>query len=107
MPLYVRKCQCGHTSDYYQTIEGRDSVPNHCGQPVRRIITAPSMVIGACKPFVSMLDGREVTSLAKYRADLRAHGMVELGNEQVKPKPRKLPAGIKDDLIRLANEKLR
>ena len=39
------------------------------------------MVIGALKPFVSMIDGREVTSRLQYQADLRAHGFVEVGNE--------------------------
>jgi hypothetical protein len=36
---------------------------------------------GVLKPFISMIDGKEVTSLLQYRADLRAHGYVEVGNE--------------------------
>lgn len=39
------------------------------------------MIQGPLKPFISMLDGKEVTSRLKYRADLRAHGYVEVGNE--------------------------
>ena len=39
------------------------------------------MIQGPLKPFISMLDGKEVTSRLKYQADLRAHGYVEVGNE--------------------------
>ena len=39
------------------------------------------MIQGALKPFISMLDGREVTSRLQYQKDLRAHGYVEVGNE--------------------------
>lgn len=39
------------------------------------------MIQGALKPFISMLDGKEVTSRTQYQADLRAHGYVEVGNE--------------------------
>ena len=39
------------------------------------------MIQGALKPFISMIDGREVTSRLAYRAELRARGLVEVGNE--------------------------
>ena len=45
---------------------------------------------GPVKPFISMLDGKEVTSLAKYRADIKARGYIEVGNEidhLMKPRP--------------------
>ena len=50
------------------------------------------MIQGALKPFVSMIDGREVTSRLQYRAELRARGLVEVGNEvEYLMKPPKLP----------------
>lgn len=50
------------------------------------------MIQGALKPFISMLDGKEVTSRLQYQADLRAHGCVEVGNEvDYLMKPRKIP----------------
>ncbi|HEY6020707.1 MAG TPA: hypothetical protein VIY48_12675 [Candidatus Paceibacterota bacterium] len=50
------------------------------------------MIQGALKPFISMLDGKEVTSRLQYQADLRAHGYVEVGNEvDHLMKSRKLP----------------
>lgn len=36
---------------------------------------------GVLKPFISMLDGKEVTSRLQYEADLRAHGYVVVGND--------------------------
>jgi hypothetical protein len=49
---------------------------------------AGPMIQGAPKPFVSMVDGKLVTSLAKYRADLRAHGYEEVGDQVEYMKPR-------------------
>lgn len=67
------------------------------------------MVIGALKPFISMLDGKEVTSRQQYASDLRAHRMIEVGDQTHhfnKPKPDNLP-GVKAELIRQVNQKLR
>ncbi len=47
---------------------------------VEKECNAP-MIQGALKPFISMIDGKEVTSRLAYRAELRAHGLVEVGNE--------------------------
>ena len=72
------------------------------------------MVMEDIAPYKSMFDGQMVTSRSKHREQtqaMREHGLVEVGNETKylfpKPKPRTLPAGVKEDLIRLANEKLR
>ena len=47
---------------------------------------------GALKPFISMIDGKEVTSRQQYQADLKAHGFVEVGNEvDYLMKPQKAP----------------
>ena len=49
-------------------------------------------VQGALKPFISMIDGREVTSRLQYEADCRAHGYTIIGNEiDALMKPRPLP----------------
>ncbi len=47
---------------------------------------------GALKPFISPIDGREVTSRLQYQAELRARGLVEVGNEvDYLMKPREIP----------------
>lgn len=43
--------------------------------------------LDSCEAFRSHADGRYYTSKKKYRAELKARNFVELGNEQVKPKP--------------------
>ena len=40
-----------------------------------------TMVMPDIKPYRSMIDGSEITSRAKHREHLRAHGYEEIGNE--------------------------
>jgi hypothetical protein len=103
MPMYSYHCGCGHYGDYYQTIEGRDSAPDHCGQPVRRIITAPSMVIGDIAPYKSMCDGTMVMGRMQHRDHLKRHSVIEVGDQTHHLKPYgqyKSPPGLKETLIR-------
>lgn len=102
IPIYNARCQCGHHFDYYQTIEGRDDAPDHCGQQVRRIITAPSMVIGDIEPYQSMCDGSMVMGRMQHRDHLKRHGVVEVGDQQHTLKPYgqyKSPPGLKQAVI--------
>lgn len=103
MPLYVYACACGATGDYYQTIAGRDNAPDHCGQPVQRIITAPSMVIDDIEPYKSMCDGSMVMGRRQHRDHLKRHGVIEVGDQthHLKPYGRyKSPPGLKEEVIR-------
>jgi hypothetical protein len=61
------------------------------------------------KPYISMIDGREITSRSRHREHLRANGCIEIGDQTkyLKPKPVTTPPGLKETLIRVANEKLR
>lgn len=49
--------------------------------------------------FRSMADGKMYDSKSRYRADLRARGLVELGNDQVKRSTTPLPP-VRDDMRR-------
>lgn len=53
------------------------------------------------QPYRSMIDGSMITSRSQHRAHLRAHGMVEVGNERVtNPKPTWTAArGLREELI--------
>lgn len=66
-------------------------------------------VMGDIQPYRSMVDGSLIGSRSTHRAHLKAHGMIEVGNETkyLKPKEKQLPAGLKETIIRVANEKLR
>lgn len=67
-------------------------------------------VIKDCDPFISMIDGSIIHSKSHYREHLRQHGCIEVGNDSSLTKTRKplvSPPGLKETIIRLANEKLR
>lgn len=69
------------------------------------------MVMGDIQPYKSMVDGSEISSRSQHRSHLRQHGMIEVGNEikalTKNSGPMKPPPGLKETLIRVANEKLR
>lgn len=56
---------------------------------------------------VSQADGRPYTSKARYRAELKARGMIEMGNEKplTEPKPYVPAPGVEDTIRRVAWEK--
>lgn len=61
-------------------------------------------------PYRSMIDGTVINSRSHHRAHLNAHGCVEVGNDsslQKQRKPIESPPGLKETIIRVANEKLR
>lgn len=62
------------------------------------------------QPYQSMIDGSWITSRSRHREHLRAHDCVEIGNDSslhAKPKPLQPPPGLKETIVRVANEKLR
>ena len=56
--------------------------------PVARSSLPMPHVISDEMPPVEQVDGRYYTSKRQYRAVGRAHGLIEVGNEKVKPKTR-------------------
>lgn len=48
-------------------------------------------------PIRSMVDGKMYDSKSRYRSDLKAHGMIEVGNENVQARPTQLPP-VRDTL---------
>ena len=107
MPLYSARCpKCGVAQDYYAKVRDYEDTPECCGGKTERVICAP-MVAGDIQPYRSMIDGRIINSRSEHRDHLRDHGCVEVGNEKITPKPMTPPPGLKETLIRVANEKLR
>ena len=67
------------------------------------------MVMPDIKPYKSMLDGSEIASRSVHRAHLRQHGCIEIGNDSSltrKPQPLQSPPRLKDEIIKVATEKL-
>lgn len=68
------------------------------------------LVMPDIQPYTSMIDGSVITSRSKHRAHLRANNCIEVGNETNYLKPYgtyKPPAGLKEQLIRVFNEKVK
>ena len=64
-------------------------------------------IIGDIKPYISMIDGSEITSRSRHREHLRNHGCIEVGNDSSltrPPKPLQSPPGLKETIIRAVNQ---
>ena len=112
MPTYVVGCECGHTQDIFRKIaERNDCLPEHCGVVMKHRLCAP-MVRSDEQEIKSMVDGKMYRSRGAYRAHLKEHGMIEMGNdapgvkEPIERKPIKPPPGLKEKLIQQVYEKL-
>lgn len=107
MPIYRIRCvECGRGDEVFRKVADYNDLPECCGKVMARVIMPP-MVAGDIQPYRSMIDGRIINSRSEHRAHLRDHGCVEVGNEKITPKPMTPPPGLKETLIRVANEKLR
>ena len=54
--------------------------------------------------FISQADGKGYSSKSRYRQSLKDHGMIEMGNERVKPKPFQ-GTPVSEEMRRVAWEK--
>ena len=107
MPLYQVKCGvCSVETEVYRTFDRYDDLPECCGEVMSRVF-CPPLVHGDIAPYISMIDGSVINSRSSHRDHLKQHGCIEIGNERVEPKPLTPPPGLKETLIRVANEKLR
>lgn len=64
-------------------------------------------IIGDIKPYISMIDGSEITSRSRHREHLRTHGCIEVGNDSSLSRPRKpleSPPGLKEKIIQAVNQ---
>jgi len=62
---------------------------NEYERPAR--ISGPFGISDTAEPFKSMADGKVYDSKSRYRAELRARGYEEVGNERTQPKPVPIP----------------
>lgn len=61
-------------------------------------------------PYKSMIDGTIINSRSRHREHLKDHGCFEVGNDSSlkrEPRPIASPPGLKEALIRAANECLK
>lgn len=105
MPLYLVRCEaCQREDEIYRSFADYQATPECCGEPMKRVI-CPPMVMGDIQPYISQIDGRVINSRSEHRAHLKAHRCIEVGNEKLETK-KESPKGLKETIIRVANEKL-
>lgn len=109
MPMYRVRCQtCLREDDIYRSFADYQATPECHGKPMQRVI-CPVMVATDIQPYRSTVTGEIINSRSEHRAHLREHRLVEIGNETkyLQPKASTPPPGLKEEIIRVANEKLR
>ena len=72
--------------------------------PERSDLPTP-MILRDIEPYQNMVNGKMINSRSEHRAFLREHNLTEIGNETkyLKPAPKKLPPGLKERIIEVAN----
>lgn len=102
MPVYVVKCDaCGHREDIYRTVAQYNDLPEHCGEPMHRVICAP-YVAADIAPYRSMQTGEVIGGRRQHREHLKEHRLIELGNEPIAPwKPPEPPPGLREDIAKV------
>jgi len=79
--------------------------PVECDAHFSTVRQGPQIISDTIEPFQSMASGEVFSSKSRYRADLRARGMIEVGNERISQKPATLPRAGHD--VRRALHELR
>jgi hypothetical protein len=89
MPIYEAKCnECGEHQDVFRPVSQCGDMPECCGVQMQKVFK-PLHVIGDMQPYKSPIDGQWVTSRSQHRQHMKAHGVIEVGNEKLSGKPRK------------------
>ena len=85
MPLYEIQCnKCGKQDEVFRKIADYDNLPDCCGQPMVRMLSAPDVIAdNTC--YKSMQTGQMITSRTQHKNHLRQHGLIEVGNEKIAP----------------------
>lgn len=87
MPLYGCQCnECGNTKDIFRRIDDRDKdLPVCCGNEMSRVVT-PLYVIEDTKPFLSPIDGKEISTRKALREHCQRHDVIQVGDEKLPEK---------------------
>jgi hypothetical protein len=103
---YEYRCPSGHITDAYRTVEGR-AAPEKCatcGIYAEKTISRTSFAFGDIAGYTSPLDGKRIESRSAHRAHMKAHGVIEVGNERLPPKKPYEPKGVREDIYRAIEE---
>lgn len=104
--IYEYECQCGLRTEVVKPAsEHTRTHPCQCGKEMGQVFSPPH-VIPDIKPYQSMVTGERIRGRSHHRQHLKQHGVVEIGNEPIRPrKPDPLPPLVPD--IKQAIEEIR
>lgn len=89
-----RFCRC--CKDFHDTDQPwPEACVAHFGA---RTNAGPQIISDTIEPFRSHADGKMYSSKSRYRADLRARGLIEVGNERMNPTARSSAAPVRQTL---------
>lgn len=81
MPIYEIACKkCGNKQEIFRSVSKYNDLPECCGEIMHRCLTAPE-VMSDIQPYKSQATGEYITSRSKHREHLKAHGLVEIGDQ--------------------------
>lgn len=101
MPIYAIRCShCGERQDVYRSVKDYDDLPEHCGERMTRMVTAP-YVVTDIQPYQSMVTGEMITSRSRHREHLKQHGKIEIGNEKPPTSTPVVKNDIKQDIAQV------
>ena len=86
MPIYDTEClKCGKQDTVFRKIANYNELPECCGQPMVRMLSAPDVIAdNTC--YKSMKTGQMITSRTQHKNHLKEHGLIEVGNEKMPEK---------------------
>jgi hypothetical protein len=106
MPIYATKCAvCGHAQDVYLPVARYKELPDHCGQMVERVITAP-YVTPDLAPFRSPVNGEVINSRSDRREHMKRHNLVD-ANDLPQQRTYQGDHNVKPELVQAVKQVLR
>lgn len=108
MPLYEYRCEAGHLTDDYRSVDDRHrpATCSACGKEAQKIVSAIGHAVPDIAGYKSMQTGEWIGSRSKHRAHLRQHNLIEVGNERLPPR-KPIPLDSPREDIRRAMETTR
>lgn len=96
MPIYEWSCpKCGAREETYCPVKERKA-PKCCAKPMEAVISLAG-IIPDIAPYRSVATGEVIGGRRQHREHLKRHGLIEVGNERLKPrKPVPLPPLAED-----------
>ena len=97
MPLYEYECSCGALTERICPVkEHTPRIKCECGQMAVQVLGF-AHVIPDIEPYKSMVTGERIRSRSHHKQHLREHGLIERGNDPIRPrKPIPMPPVAED-----------